>query len=261
MIRKLLRDPLAHFLLAGAAIWGALALAGEPVDPAERTITLSREQQAGLALGFERTIGRPPTDAELDAQIERWTREEVLYREAMRLGLDRSDPVVRRRLAAKMDELAGAEVELARPSEEELRGWLEDNPGPFETGGVLTFDQVYFSSEDKALAALEGSEPVGQAISLPGSVERMEEREVTQVFGAQFAGDVARLDAGPLWQGPVRSGFGWHLVRLIRREGGTVPPFDEIRERVESDWRSRTIQARREKAYELLRDAYRINVE
>ena len=261
MIRGLLRDPLAHFLIAGAAIWGVLALAGDPVDPAERTITLTREQQAGLALGFERTMGRPPTDAELDAQIERWTREEVLYREALRLGLDRGDPVVRRRLAAKMDELAGAEVELAQPSEAELREWLADNPAAFETGGTLTFEQAYFASEDEALAARDGGEPVGQAISLPGSVEGMEEREVAQVFGSQFAGEVARLAAGPQWQGPIASGFGWHLVRLTRRDEGKVPPLGEIRERVEAQWRSRTIQARREKAYQLLRDAYRIEVE
>ncbi|NNC53273.1 MAG: peptidyl-prolyl cis-trans isomerase [Erythrobacter sp.] len=261
MIGKLLRDPLAHFLIAGAAIWGILALAGDPVDPADRAITLSREQQAGLALGFERTMGRPPTDAELDAQIERWTREEVLYREALRLGLDRGDPIVRRRLAAKMDELAGAEVELAQPSEGELRKWLADNPRSFETGGVLTFEQAYFSSEDEALTALRGGKPVSEAISLPGSVEDMEEREMAQVFGTQFAEEVARLAAGPQWQGPIRSGFGWHLVRLTRREEGSVPPFAEIGDRVEADWRSRTIQARREKAYEVLRDAYRIEVE
>ena len=72
MIRTLLRDPLAHFLLAGAAIWGALALIGDPVDPASRTIELSRERQAGIALGFERMMGRPPTDAEMDAAIARW---------------------------------------------------------------------------------------------------------------------------------------------------------------------------------------------
>ncbi|MBX7532603.1 peptidyl-prolyl cis-trans isomerase [Qipengyuania sp. 1XM1-15A] len=261
MIRRLLRDPLAHFLIAGAAIWGLLARGGDPVDPAERTITLSREQQAGLALGFERTMGRPPTDAELDAQIDRWTREEVLYREALRLGLDQGDPVVRRRLAAKMDELAGAEVELAQPSEAELREWLAENPGAFETGGLLTFEQVYFSSESGALAARDGEEPVGQTISLPRAVEGMEERDVAQVFGMQFAEEVGRLTAGSQWQGPIRSGYGWHLVRLNRRGEGSVPPFAEISERVEAEWRSRTIQARREKAYEVLRDAYRIEVE
>ncbi|HCO45837.1 MAG TPA: peptidyl-prolyl cis-trans isomerase, partial [Erythrobacter sp.] len=97
MIRHWLRDPLAHFLIAGAVIWAGLALVGEPVDPASRTIELSRERQAGIAFGFERMMGRAPTDAEMDSAIKRWVREEVLYREALRLGLDEGDAVVRRR--------------------------------------------------------------------------------------------------------------------------------------------------------------------
>ena len=142
MIRKLLRDPLAHFLIAGAAIWGVLALVGEPVDPASRTIGLSRERQAGIALGFERMMGRPPTDAEMDTAIERWVREEVLYREALRLGLDEGDAVVRRRLATKMDELAGAEAEVATVSDEVLGQWLADRASLYARDGSMTFEQV-----------------------------------------------------------------------------------------------------------------------
>ena len=261
MTGHLLRDPLAHFLLAGAAIWGVLALAGDPVDPAERTIVLAKEQQAALALGFQQTMGRAPTDAELDAQIERWLREEVLYREALRLGLDRGDPAVRRRLAAKMDELAGAEVELAQPSEAVLRQWHDDHSGQFETGGMMDFEQAYFLTEEQARAALGEASPTGQAISLPRRMDLATREQVAAVFGQQFAEETEDLTAGPGWQGPVASGFGWHLVRITRREDGSTPPFEAIRDKVESDWRSRTMQARRARAYHLLREAYSIEIE
>ena len=261
MIRKALRDPLAHFLIAGAALWGLLAVAGDPVDPADRTITLTREQQAALSLQFERTMRRPPTDAELDAQIEQWAREEVLYREALRLGLDEGDPVVRRRLATKMDELAGAEVELARPTEDQLREWYRANGGAYETGGALDFAQAYFPTEEAAIAALTQDSPQGEPISLPRNVAEQDGEYVERLFGSQFAEGLLQLVASPEWQGPVSSGFGWHLVRLTRREEGKVPPFGDVRERVERDWRSRTIEARRQQSFQLLRDAYRVEIE
>lgn len=258
MIRKLLRDPLAHFLIAGAAIWGVLALGGEPVDPAERSITLTREQQAGLALGFERTMGRPPTDAELDAQIERWLREEVLYREALRLGLDQGDPVVRRRLAAKMDELASAEVETAAVSDAVLAQWLNDHPGRFSEGERFTFSQSYFPDEDAMKRAL-GGDARDYSISLPARMERATYDEVKAVFGSRFAEQLAAMRESRNAQLP--SGFGWHLVDLEERVEGRTRPLEEIRERVEADWRSTTAAARREQAFEVLREAYRIEVE
>lgn len=261
MIRKALRDPLAHFLLAGAAIWGALALIGDPVDPASRTIHLTRERQAGIALGFERMMGRPPTDAELDAAIARWVREEVLYREALRLGLDEGDAVVRRRLATKMDELAGAEAEMAQPSEAVLEQWRADHAGKFERGGVVSFEQAYFTTQAAARAALKRPDPQGQPISLPRSVNRKSPGEVAAVFGREFSDALSDAEAGSEWQGPFLSGYGWHLVRFTRREEGRVPPLSEIRERVEADWRSATIAARRARAYDLLREAYRVEIE
>ena len=260
MMRRLLRDPLAHFLVAGAAIWVALSLAGEPVDPAERTIALTREEQANLALGFERTMGRPPTDAELDAQIESWVREEVLYREALRLGLDAGDPVVRRRLSTKMDDLAGAEVETARPSEETLAAWLREHPGRFAEGERFTFSQTYFRSKDALRDALGGAgDASGDAISLPERMTDASYDEIMAVFGSQFAAQIAGMQETSGAQ--LRSGYGFHLVDVEERVEGRQPPLSEIRDKVEADWRSSTAAARRARAFELLREAYRIEVE
>lgn len=262
MIRRWLREPLVHFLLAGAAIWLGFALWGEPADPASRTIVLSKERQAGLALGFERMMGRAPTDAELDTLIARYVREEVLYREALRLGIDGDDAVVRRRMAGKMDELAAARAETERADEATLERWRSDHRERFAEGGRISFEQAYFPTEQAARAALgQGSEPRGEPISLPRSVEGASPRIVSETFGRQFARAIGPLEAQPGWQGPIPSGFGWHLVRIAAREPGSLPPLPAIRAEVEADWRSATMAARRERAYRLLRDAYRVEVE
>ncbi|MBA4163662.1 MAG: peptidyl-prolyl cis-trans isomerase [Erythrobacter sp.] len=259
-------EPLVHFLVAGAVIFALFAWRGEVADPSSRTISVDREQQAQIALGFERMMQRPPTDAELDSQIERFVRDEVLYREALRLGLDRDDAVVRRRLAQKMDMLASAQAETARPSDAVLHAWLRAHPERFADETRYSLDQLWFASETAASMAVEkvnGAndwQQLGQPISLPASLDQAARDEVLARYGEQFLAGIDRLDPGEQWQGPVQSGFGWHLVRLRARKPGEPRPFSEVAERVENDWRTSTIAVRREEAYRLLRDAYRVEI-
>jgi peptidyl-prolyl cis-trans isomerase C len=260
VIRRWLREPLVHFLLAGAAIYVAIGWFGDPFARTERTIVIDGNRKAEIALGFERMMGRAPTDAELDGLIERWVREEVLYREALRLGLDVDDPVVKRRLATKMDELASASAETASVSDATLNTWLRQHPERFVDGGTVSFDQAWYASEDSARAALASGQVKGNPISLPRSVEAMPRSDMREVFGQQFAEGLAKLAPGPDWQGPIPSGFGWHLVRLRARDIGTVPPLAKIRDQVEADWRNQTIAERREQAYQVLRGAYTVKV-
>jgi hypothetical protein len=261
VIRGLLREPLVHFLVAGAAIYLALGWFGNPVDPASRTITLTDDDRAGIALGFERTVGRAPTDAEMDGLVDRWVREEVLYREALRLGLDRDDAVVRRRLSTKMDELAAASAETASVDGATLADWLAAHPARFVEDSRLTFDQLYFANESAARAELAERVPRGFPISLPASIMDKTSADVRDLFGQQFAEEISGLPPSGKWQGPVASGFGWHLVRLRARQPGVVPPLASIRDRVEADWRNATIAERREAAYREIRDTYRIKIE
>ncbi|WP_379553944.1 peptidyl-prolyl cis-trans isomerase [Qipengyuania sp. DGS5-3] len=266
-IHRALRDPLVHFLIAGAALFAFFAWRGTEVDPASRSITVTREAQAGLSLQFERAIQRPPTDAELDGLVDRWVRDEVLYREAIRLGLDQEDAVVRRRLAQKMDGLAGAEAETERPSEATLDAWLAENPERFAADVSYSFDQLWFDSEEAANAGLEAAQggaawqQLGREISLPASAENVAKRSLEAQFGEEFIAGLSELEPANGWSGPITSGFGWHVVRLRERTLGDVPPLDEIRGRVEDDWRTVTIAERRERGYQVLRDAYDVTVE
>ena len=263
-VRAWLKEPLVHFLLAGAAIFALFAVLGEPVDPADRTIEVDRERQALIALDFERTMQRPPTDAELAGLVDRWVREEVLYREALRLGLDRGDPVVRRRLANKMDFLASSQADLSSPDDAELREWYADNAARFADGGTVGFEQAYYANEAAARAALGVAEtdsvPRGQLSALPREMVDAPLRDVEGRFGRAFAEALGRLDVGDRWQGPVQSGLGWHLVRLRHRETGAAPPFGEVREQALAEWRLAEGARQREAAYRVLADAYTVEI-
>ena len=266
-LKGLLREPLVQFLLGGLLLYAFLAWIGSPVDPASRSIEVSKEQKAQLALQFERTMQRPPTDAELDNLVGQYVREEVLYREAIRLGLDSDDAVVRKRLAQKMDGLAVSQAESAQPSEKTLQEWLDKHEARFAKDTVLAFDQLWFSEESAAQAAFAQVRRsgdwtgLGEAIALPASVDDTPRRAVETRFGRQFAGALDTPPADGEWFGPVASGFGFHLVRLREREAGTVPELSEIRDQVENDWRSATIAARKAEAYRVLRDAYEVTIE
>ena len=261
------REPLVHFLFAGALIFGLFALQGEDVDPASREIDIDRETQAQIALGFERLMSRPPTDAELDAQIERYVREEVLYREALRLGLDADDAIVRRRMAQKMDMLASAQAETEQPSDATLQDWLEQYPQRFASDTRYSLDQLWFAEETAAVAAQNRLDAVsqwqrlGERISLPSSLEDEPRGEMLDQFGAQFVSAIDGLEVGDEWHGPITSGLGWHMVRLRDRSASSIPALSDIREDIGNDWRSRTIDQRREDAYQLLREAYTVSIE
>lgn len=256
------REPLVHFLLGGLVLWLMLAWQGEAPDPTSRSITVTQEDRARMALQWQRMMQRPPTDAELDSMTETWLREEILYREALRLGLDADDAVVRKRMANKMDFLASSIAETAQPSDDILQQWLADHSQRFAADTTYSFHQLYFVEKPAAMAALDSGDPAtaGQSISLPADVKDMASASIEKRFGRAFLEGLQTLDSGQGWQGPIPSGFGWHLIRLEKRVIGTVPPLDDIREEVETDWRARTMEDRRDEAYQLLRDAYDVTI-
>ena len=265
--RRLLREPLVHFLLAGLAIFAVLSWRVAPDDPASRQIHLTRDDQARLSVGFAEVMGRPPTAAELDALLARWVRDEVLYREALRLGLDEGDAVIRKRLAQKMDMIAASAADAETPGEETLEQWLNTHPDRFAQDMKLTFDQLYFTSRDRAVVArtlLAGGAnwtKVGDPVSLPAHFEAARRTTVSDEMGPDFAHALEGLTPGNAWHGPIESALGWHLVRLTARDPGVLPSLSAIRARVEDDWRAETARQRQDAAYRTLRDAYTVRID
>lgn len=257
------REPLVHFLLLGAALYIALTWGGNPPDPASRVISVGASEREKIAESWTLTMGRSPTDAELDRAVDAFVREEVLYREALRLGLDESDAIVRRRLVSKMDLSASLAAETAEPTDEVLRAYLEANTERYTdlaaTNALVSFEQTLFNSEENARSALGQSAFKGEATSLPAAIDATPMRDVGARFGQQFADGLRSLDPSEEWQGPIASGFGWHLVRLKQRDA-EPPKFEDLRTLLANDWRSDEINARKQRAYDVLANAYRIDI-
>ena len=272
--RKFLREPLVHFLFGGVLVFLFFALRGQPVDPASRTIIITEEQVARLGSVWARTWQRPPTPGELDGLIRDSIREEIYYREAVRLGLDQDDIVIRRRLRSKMEFLARAKMENVTPTTASLQVFLDKNPQQYAFDPRYSFDQLYIAGiagadsatarqrAGRLLQSLEQGaawQKAGDAISLPASMESASRSEVARLFGDAFADALAGVKIGE-WQGPIVSGFGLHLVRIRKAEPERIPELEEIRQRLENDWRASTVKDRQEKAYQILLDSYDVRI-
>ncbi len=261
----LLREPLLHFLLLGAAIFALFAAVNDAPPPvAADRLEVTEEDALRLAQQFEATWRRLPTTEELSALFERQVEEEVYVREARALSLDRDDAVVRQRLAQKMQFLTESGAESAQPSEADLRAHLDAHPDRFTRAAVVGFDHVQVAEAGAEAEALlvslnAGATPrkMGMRTLLPPSIPPSPQSVVDGTFGEGFFGAVAELPPGR-WAGPVESGYGWHLVRVTMAREERVPPLAEIRAEVESDWRATIRQRLSEERLEALQARYEI---
>jgi peptidyl-prolyl cis-trans isomerase C len=266
-LRALTREPLTHFFVAGLLVFLISAWRGESIDPASRTITIDAAQVARLGAEWEQNWGRAPSPREIDALIRENIKAEIYYREALRLGLDEDDAVIRRRLRSKMEYLAAAQVESMRPTDAMLQVWLAKYPDRFVPDAEYSFDQIYLGTGGnrdvvsilKKLSAGADWTKQGEAISLPKSLANAPRSEVEKQFGPEFANAMAGAAKGR-WSGPLMSGFGLHLVRLRNVVLPSKPKLAEVQQAVENDWRAATYKAREAKAYETLLRGYTIRI-
>ncbi len=277
MIRNLLREPLLHFLLLGAALFVLFAqLGGDSGEEAVQRIVIKQADVERLRTLWQRRWMRPPTPSELEGLIDGHVREEILYREALALGLDRDDTIVRRRMAQKMEFLFADLAAPAEPSEEELERFLDEHPDRFTVPARLTFTQIYLNPDRRAVGAVADAEQLLLALRDRGDDvdptafgdrtliepyhERVSPREIARLFGARFADAVTPLATGR-WHGPVESGYGMHLVYVRAHEPERLPPLDEVRERVRTELTSERQREANEVFYEKLRERYEVVVE
>ena len=260
----LLREPLVHFLLAGAVVYAVLA--GRPPDAGERRIVVDEPVVERLVQRWTMTYRRPPTAQEIDLLIRDHVRDEVYYREALRLGLDKDDEVVRRRMRNKLAATAAAEAEAAVPSDAELQALLDKDPARYAAAPALDFTQVYFGSDTPAaraaaeaakaqLAAGAAPAGLGQPAPLPASFAAASADAVAAQFGDEFAEALRGLPTGA-WQGPLASGLGLHLVKVNKRTAPAPPRLAEVRQRLENDWRAARIRAAEEEGLRRMLEGY-----
>lgn len=275
---------LLRLLAAGAVLWLLL----DRLAPSSERIVVGQDVRRALRADLQRRTGRPPSDAEARAALDAWIEDELLYREALALGLDRSDVVVRRRLIQSMRFLLEDEGPEESPSDDELRVHLERDRARWIVPARTTFTHVFrrdrsardadaadtHTSGDReahgtgdeagtaATTALRAqlesdADPatVGDPFPRGSRFTGADAAEIDRVFGPGFAARLAVLPPGT-WSGPVRSSYGWHLVRVESRAAAREPALDEIRAELTADWKRARRDERRRGAIAALRARY-----
>ena len=275
-ISKLLREPLLLFLVLGALLFGLHTLVNDQPPEPDTAVRIHAADIDQLRAGWQRQMGRPPQPEELQGLIDEFIREEVLVREALALGLDRDDTIVRRRLAQKMNFLAEDLALLNEPTEADVSDYFEQHPDLYGLPPRTSFTHIYFSRDrrgdaaqadaERALSQLVAADQppprapeLGDPIMLQVDYSMRSPGEVSQLFGQSFAD--ALFDLGPAtWRGPVVSGYGLHLVRVQERVEGRLPELEEVREQVLQDLVRERRREAKARAYAVLRDRYKIEL-
>lgn len=270
---RILKEPLVHFLLAGAALFGAYAWIRLPENPvASKTtkIEITAGDARWLAENWTTQWRRPPTRDELRGLILDYLNEQLLAREARALGLEENDVIIWRRLAQKLTFIIDDTARRAEPTEQELQQYYEANAARFRSGARVSFAHIYFSPERRADArsdaentlkqllaegATTWNASLGDRLLIRSELRDETEQSVSGTFGPDFARSVFALEAGS-WSGPVQSGYGLHLVRISAMKEASVPPLSEIRERVTAEWRREREAKARERYLAELRKKY-----
>ena len=275
---KVLREPLVQFFFIGLCIYGAYAFYGVPDEGLENnTIIVNSERIGAFISGWESRWKRPPTKQELNGLINQFVREDILYREAVAMGLGQNDPVTRRRLAKKLEFLSKDIASLKKPVEGELERYFEDNKEEYKTPDLITFTHVFIDPNKRSdatlndatnlLAQLQFVGPPDESISSLGDRFMLQnyysentELDIRKQFGSGFASAVMQLEPEE-WHGPVISGYGIHLVYVDALTIAPTPVFEEVQEDVMQNWLTDQQEQFNEAFFESLKSRYEIVIE
>jgi len=273
-LKAALKEPLLHFIALGALIFLGYELLRPGDDHPGAEIVVSDARAASMVQTFIRTWQRPPTESELNRLIDDYIKTEIFVREALALGLDRDDLIIRRRLRQKMEFFFDASEPVSDPTEQELSAFLAQHADQYRTDTLVTFTHVYLDPQRRGAATKGDAQRFLKELTNPDvnvdpltlgdpimilrpRWEGAAQSELVGVFGTTFTRALLQQPPGQ-WVGPLASAYGEHLVKIDAFEWGVVPELERVRSQVESDWRVRARQARQEAAYQQLLKKYRV---
>jgi hypothetical protein len=268
---RLLAEPLLHFAIIGGLIFTLYPLVEDFRNAPRNVIVVSTARIDQLAAEYKSIWNKQPLESELDQLIERHIREEVYYRGALELGLERDDALVRSRLRQKMEFLMDTSSYLQVPSIEELETHYADNETSFRRVPRLAFEQIYFGNSPdpeivtqslRVLRTDSKKDPgeMGEHTLLPDRLGPSPPAAIDGVFGQGFFKQLVELPAG-VWAGPVASAYGTHLIQILDNRPAYTPELEEIRDAVVDDWRAARALQVREQDYALRRAKFVIEIQ
>ncbi|WP_083222372.1 peptidyl-prolyl cis-trans isomerase [Ensifer sp. LC163] len=273
-----LSEPLLHFVVVGAVLFGGYHLLNPTQEGGAETneIVLTKDDVRQLAISWLAQGRSTPTIEQVRGLVDQKVTQEILFREAVALGLDRDDEVVKRRLAQKMDFLAADVAALQEPTTEQLKTWFAGNSQAFALPGHASFRHLYFSSDrhgaatrDAASAALtrvNGKSPdtaeaagVGEPFMFQNHYGDATPDQMAKEFGPDFSRALFQLTPRK-WEGPIQSGYGWHLVWIDAIEPGRIPTFAEVEPAVRAGWIDDQYREIKRTALDEMRSRYVVTV-
>jgi parvulin-like peptidyl-prolyl cis-trans isomerase-like protein len=271
-IRMLLGEPMLHFLLIGVALFAAYQWKA-PVDSGGRRIVITQGVVDDLVTQHVAARGREPSSTELNHLIESYVRDEILYREGVKLGLERDDIVVKRRVRQKIELIEEEDASTRTPTDADLSAYLAANPARFAQPAILTFEQVFLGQSSAGTGVVHavavtnqalrnGTDPaeLGKPTLLPHRMTRTPADLVARDFGPSFSAALEKVPVGE-WVGPIDSSFGAHYVRVSARTPAAAPQLATVRERVVREWENDRRQRARNDAYAKMRGEYHVSIE
>jgi parvulin-like peptidyl-prolyl isomerase len=276
LLKQWLREPLLHFLLIGALLFIIFGLKNDGISDQSKRIVFTQDDIHRLSLLWEKQRQRPPTQTELEGLIEQQIREQVMYREALAMGLDKNDSIVRRRLAQKIEFISSDLAAQIEPSEADLAEYLAIHPEQFEIPGRISFIQIYLSTDKRGADAEQDAKRLlaklasvvhdtdimtfGDPFMFGQKHEQLTESEISRLFGKDFASRIFSLPVGR-WQGPVRSAFGLHLLQIKNKTAPSRAELATVRDKVRGAWINQQRKIIDDAFYNSLRDQYEIIIE
>ena len=274
-LSTLLREPLFHFLLIGAAIFLLFSQMNTTEDENDKQIIITKEKIESLENAWIKAKGRQPSAEEMEQQLEYDIHEQVLYREAMAMGLDKDDMIIRRRLSQKMKYLFDDLSVFDKPSEAELKKFVSEHPSKFTKPATISFSQIYLDPREhgeslevnaKNLLAelrttlIKDNIGFGDRSLLPYDFTNERRSDIDSMFGKVFTSQAFSSPTNA-WQGPFESAYGMHLIYIHKRTKDRLPPLSEIRERAEREWISFKQREANKIFYQSLHQQYKIIVD
>ncbi|MGI9534571.1 MAG: peptidyl-prolyl cis-trans isomerase [Thermodesulfobacteriota bacterium] len=275
---KVFSNPLLHFLILSALIYVVYAFFGVKQNTGlEKTIVVTPTMLEWLEDSWVKRWNRQPTEKEMEGLVNEYIRETILYREAVKLELDKDDVIIRRRLAQKFEFITNDLIQAPKPTDEEINIYFKENVNKYKSPDLITFTHIYFDPDkrgDDTLSDAEesmrilnkqenptnGSNKYGDNFFLQRYYPERSKDEIAKYFGPEFAESVFELEHGR-WIGPVLSGYGTHLVYVHSQTEAPEPELDKLKEAVITDWKDEKRSEFNHKFYENLKARYDIIIE
>ena len=272
-MNKWYKEPLLHFLIIGALIFVVFSIVNkDEINVSGNKIVVTSAEIERLSANWSNQWNRPPTETELKGLVDAYIKEEVYCREALALGLDQNDTILRRRLMQKMEFLSNDLAELNQPDESALNQYFLDNQDKYELPARVSFTHIYFSLDKRGAKVVEDSKSVLAGLDVLRAPELGDNFmmqydfvlktpfEVERLFGKGFAEQLFTLETDT-WLGPIESGYGFHLVRISEKIDPQMPERASVIDKVRTDLMFEQRQRVNKEIYEKFKERYEIVVE